>query len=264
MRTRLALITLLTAAILLSGCRAPGSAVPPSETPQPAANAACNELSFYLNPALGSGIECETIPESTNPEHPSYYVFVYPAHTELTIQNYPLVKTQFPPRIWVYPVSRFSELLPNILPPRIADLQKLIADRTWNGGVLPFLPAILEEQTFYSHIDFISFAGGRGVRFITQYSEGPNPISNQNIIYTFQGLTEDGRYWVAVTLPVNSPLLPASYDMLPEGYTQESLMLNYSSYVQDVKEALEAQAPDSFYPAIDSLDNLVKNITINP
>ena len=56
-----------------------------------------------------------------------YYVFIYFAHTELTIQNYPLTHTQFPPRVWIYPVSRFGELLPDILPPRVDDLKRLIS-----------------------------------------------------------------------------------------------------------------------------------------
>jgi hypothetical protein len=137
-----------------------------------------------------------------------------------------------------------------------------ISSGTWSSGELPFLPAIPQMQTFYSHETGMSFNGGRGVRFITEYSEFTNPINNKSTIYTFQGLTDDGMYWVAVTLPISSPILPADYDILPEGYTEESLIQNYDSYVSDVKEALEAQAPGLFYPPINVLDSLVESITV--
>jgi hypothetical protein len=189
-------------------------------------------------------------------------IFIYPAHTELTIQNYPLTHTQFPSQVWIYPVSRFGELLPDILPLRVSDLKRIISNGIRSSGELPFLPVIPQKQEFFIHTASLLFNGGQGVRFITEYSESPTPITNKTIIYTFQGLTDDGMYWVAVTLPISSPILPAEYDTLPEGYTDESLILNYNSYVSDVKEALEAQAPDSFSPTIDSLDSLVKSITI--
>ena len=108
----------------------------------------------------------------------------------------------------------------------------------------------------------MTFNGGIGVRFITEYSEAPNPISNKNIIYTFHGLTKVEKHWVAVTLPISSPILPAEYDTLPESYTQESLLVNYSFFVSDVKDVLKAQDPDSFFPTINSLDTVVGSITV--
>jgi hypothetical protein len=256
------LIALFLAAAIISGCSTDDIPTQPTAPVMQQANVTCNELSFHLAPALGSGYECETVPENSSSDIPVYYVFIYPDHTELTIQKYPLTRTQFPPQIWIYPVSRFSELLPDILPPRISDLKRIISNDALPSGELPFLPAIPEIQSFFVHEAVLSFKDGQGVRFITEYSEAPTSISNKNIIYTFQGLTDDGKYWVAVTLPISSPILPEENDMLPEGYTEESLILNYSSYVSDVKELLEEQAPDSFFPTIDELDALVQSISV--
>lgn len=257
----LLLITLFTASVLMSGCSPPATSTKPAVPTFPLANIICNELSFYLDLALGSGYECETVPESSSSDIPMD-IFIYPAHTELTISNYPLTHTQFPPMVWIYPVSRFSELLPDTLPRLVSELESFISSGTWVSGELPFLPPIPQRQSFFCHKTRMSFNSGEGVRFITHYSEGPTSISNMNLIYTFQGLTDDGKHWVAVTLPISNPILPASYDTLPEGYTQESLLLNYDPYLEDVKEALEAQAPGSFYPTIKSLDSLVSSITI--
>jgi hypothetical protein len=259
----LPLITLFTATAMMSGCSPLDT---PTQVPVPTlplANVNCNELSFYLDPALGTGYKCETVPESSSSDIPMD-VFIYPAHTELTIQNYPLTRTQFPPQALSYPVDRFSELLPDVLPRRVADLEMLISSGTLNSRELPFLPPLPMAQTFFSHENVISFNGGKGVRYITDYNEASHPISNRTIFYTFQGLTDDGMYWVAVTLPISSLILPADVDFPPppEGYTVESWFQNYGSYVSGMKDALEAQAPGSFSPTIDILDSLVNSIRI--
>jgi len=263
MRIFFLLIAFLTATVMISGC---SQAETPNQTAVPTlplANVTCNELSFYLDPALGSGYECETVPESSSSDIPMD-IFIYPAHTELTIQNYPLTRTQFPPQVIVYPVNRFSELLPDVLPLRVSNLERLTSSGTWSSRELPFLPPVPMAQTFFSHATVISFHGGRGLRFITDYNEISHPISNRTIFYTFQGLTDDGLYWVAVTLPISSPILPedADFPPPPEGYTDESWFQNYSSYVSDVKDTLEAQAPGSFSPTISILDSLVESITV--
>jgi hypothetical protein len=263
MRTFLLVILLFALAGIMSGCNRPDK---PTQLPvptQPPENSSCNELSFYLDPAIGSGYDCKTVPENSSSDIPMD-IFIYPAHTELTIQNYPLTHTQFPPMIYIYPVNRFSELLPDTLPSRVSDLDNYISGGTWSGRELPFLPPLPTRQTFFSHETVVSFNGGQGLRFITDYNETNHPISNRTIFYTFQGLTDDKRYWVAVTLPISNSSLPEDIDFPPppEGYTDESWFQNYDAYVGEVVETLEAQSPGSFYPTINILDRLIKSITL--
>lgn len=256
-------IVLLAAAVVLTGCGP--SSVPTQAIPTlPQANVTCNELSFYLDPALGSGSKCTEVPENAASDIPMYYVFIYPDHTELTIENYPLTGTQFPAQIWIYPVERFSELLPEHIPPRVSSLQSLIANGSGGIAVLPFLPVIPQTQSFHIFEARLSFNGGQGVRFITEYSESSTAINSKSILYTYQGLTADERYWVAVTLPISNPVLPADNNILPEGYTDESLVSGYDDYVSKVKTTLESQPLGSFFPPIASLDNLVRSISVKP
>lgn len=250
---------------MMSSCRQLDIPASPTFTPLPQANVTCNELSLYIDPAMGDNHECKTVSESSSSDIPMD-IFIYPEHTELTIQNYPLMHTQFPPQVILYPVERFSELLPDLIPSRVSALKSLISGGNWSGGELPFLPPVPMVQTFYAHESITSFSGGQGVRFITDYNESNHPLSNRSIFYTFQGLTDDGMYWVAVTLPISSPILPAEADLqtLPEGYTRETWFQTYGTYINDVKDRLETQAPGSFFPTLDNLDELVRSITINP
>jgi hypothetical protein len=259
----LLLTTLFSGAVVISSCSRRNAPTQSAVPTPPRANVSCKELSFYLDPALGSAYECDTVPESASSDIPMD-IFIYPAHTKLTIQDYALTRTQFPPQVMIFPVTRFCELLPDVLPRRVSDLKSFIASGTWSSRELPFLPPPPMAQTFFSHEAIISFNGGQGVRFITDYNESMHPISNRTIFYTFQGLTDDGMYWVAVTLPINSAILPAdvAFPPPPEGYTHESWFQNYSSYVSDVKDALNGQAPDSFSPALRILDSLVSSIEL--
>lgn len=263
MKKFLPLISFFSVLVLISSCSPPDTPTQLTEPPQSPANVTCNELSFYLDPALGSGYDCETVSESSSSDIPMD-IFIYPAYTELSIQNYPLTHTQFPAQIRIYPVKRFSELLPDVIPHRVSDLELFSSSGTWNSGELPFLPVLPMLQTFFSYETDLSFNGGHGVRFITDYNESNHPISNSTIFYTYQGITDDGAYWVAVTLPISSPILPADADFrdLPEGYTSENWQQNYSSYVNELKDSLEAQVPGSFFPTLNNLDDLVRSITV--
>jgi len=259
----LSLFALVAAGSILSGYSSfytPAQPVVPTLLP---VNITCNELSLYLDPALGSGCACESVPESSSSSIPMD-IFIYPAHTEVSIQDYPLTHTQFPPKVYIYPLDRFSELLPDVLLLRESDLEELISGSEWGEGALPFLPPLPLVQAFYSHVAVIPFDGGHGVRFIADYHETNHPVSNRTIFYTFQGLSDDGRYWVAVTLPISNPILPGDVDFPPppEGYSIESWFQNYSSYVSGVKDALEEQAPGSFSPTISLLDRLVMSIRV--
>lgn len=264
MRISLRRIALFAISITLSGCRPSDLPTRISLPTRPLANVTCNELSLYLDPSLGSDYECETVPESRDSDIPMD-IFTYPAHTELSLRNYPLSHTQAPPMILVYPVDRFRELLPNVVPRHVSDLERFISDGALSGRALPFLPPQPLAQAFFSQVAVLSFNGGHGVRYITQYNEYDNVITNRTVFYTFQGLTADGGFWVTVILPISNPILLAT-DYIPwppEGYTAESWDENYDAYIEGVKKALDAQAPGSFSPTIDILDDLAQSLRVN-
>lgn len=224
----------------------------------PAPNVTCHELSLYLDPALASTTTCEVIAEST------LEMNVHPQYTTLTLQDYPLQNKFFPATISVYPVQAYSALRPDIIPGLVSDLQVLIAGGAPDASHIPFLPIFNAAQTFHANYNLNPFVNGGGVRFLTLYAQYFAPVNNQDLFYTYQGLTPDGLYWVSAILPINHVILPETADPPPGGMTWEQFSVNYEVYIADMITQLQAQTPDSFTPTLTALDALVASISIQP
>ncbi len=267
MKTSLPLITLLIAVLLVSGCAPaqPTIIAPPTSTsipPAPARNVTCNGVTMNLAAAVGSGYACDTIPESSGAGMPAFST--NPEYTQITINNYPLTDRAFSPHIDIFPVQRFSELLPDNVPARLADLKSLIGGGTASGKELPFLPVLNQAQAFNGQVKVLGFQNGQGVRYITQYAQGPVPINNQALIYTFQGLTANGQYWISAVLPISSSNLMEDAKNPPNGMSWTDFTNSYTGYIAQTTAQLNAQAPESFNPPIPALDALVSSILAQP
>jgi hypothetical protein len=117
-----------------------------------------------------------------------------PAYNQSLIQSYPLAGAFHEPRIFVYPVSEYVQMVPDV--GGIVDELKTIIN---SSGApmpenLPFLPAFNAAQIFHSNEQVIQFQSGTGIRFLTQYAQAPYPVNNNSLFYTFQGLTSDGTF----------------------------------------------------------------------
>ncbi len=239
---------------------------PPMVTEQPigtdfpitVTNVTCFELSLYLDPVLASGYDCQPVPES------AMEFDVFPAHTEITLQGYPLAGKFFLPHISVYPVGRYTELLPDHIPARVTALQDLIGGALADDSSLPFLPVFNAAQVFHAQYQALSFVGGGGIRFLTEYAQYTAPVNNQDLFYTYQGLTDDGLYWISAILPVNHPMLPSDALNPPGGVSWEDFSNNYGPYISDMINQLNTQPASSFFPNLAALDALVSSITITP
>jgi len=230
----------------------------PTGTPTLETNTACNELSIYLDQALASGSTCETIAES--PEG----FETYPQYTKLTLKGYPLTGTFFMPSISVVPVDRYTELLPDSIPGQVATLQGLIGGGTPNDKGLPFLPPLNAAQMFHAQYQILSFGSGSGIRYLTLLAQYYAPINNNELFYTYQGLTSNGKYWVSAILPVSNPILPDNADNPPGGQTWDQFTNNYSTYIADLTAQLNSQAPGNYTPDLGQLDALISSISIQP
>ncbi len=78
------------------------------------------------------------------------------------------------------------------------------------------------------------------------------------MIYTFQGLTSDGRFYVAFILPVSNPILPD-----PETIQMDDAFAeNFPNYIQEIEDTLNQQPDSSFTPVLTRLDEMIQSLEI--
>jgi len=167
------------------------------------------------------------------------------------------------PVILVYPVQEFSKLSPAAAK-QIDKLRNLLATRpaTAPADGMPFLPIWNAAQMMSTKIEYLDFANGSGVRYLTQYGQAAAPINNTYLFYTFQGLTADGKYAISAILPVANPILPPDPSIVP-GNDYEKFNNEFATYLADIEKKLAAQPDDSFQPHLGLLDDMIKTIKIN-
>ena len=238
----------------------PGLPITPTVTltPTVAPNVQCNELSFFLDPAVASSYACETVPE--NIENDPYQL---PQYTSVTLEGYVLPGEVYFRRIHVYRLAEFLALRPQAST-SVDKLKALIAGGAPAADALPVMDLLGAAQEFHAQYKVVSFAGGSGIRFISQYAQYYAPINNSDMFLIFQGLTSDEQYYISAVLRISNPILPANPLPLPGGMTDEQFSNQFDAYIADITNQLNAQPEASFIPGIALLDALIQSMVIQP
>ena len=182
------------------------SAAPPTQTPVSGTTIAINNISFVIPTALGNGAQAETI-EAVPPSDDMPWWEIAPTYNKYLLQGYPLSGNFHEPRIFVYPVNEYIQVNKDVA--TVVDNLKAIINSPGQPlpENLPFLPTFNAAQMFHSNEQSLTFQNGTGIRFLTQYGQAPYPVNNNSLFYTYQGLTNDGIYYVAAVLPINAAFL---------------------------------------------------------
>ena len=265
--------TLILFSLLLAACQpasiaTPVATLPPTEpslaTAEPtqapvqatlAPTATGKEITLNLS-GLAQSMTVETIPAvPASDDHP--YWEAAPEHLQVTLEGYPVSNHLMKAQIFIYPVDRFSEF--NQAAGQIAgDLPALLKSHD-AVDVMPFLPLFNAQQVMHAQVQYMDFKNGNGVRFLTQFDQAPLPINSYELIYTFQGLTSDGKYYVAAVLPVSHPDLPANQQVNDE---MAAKLSDFPAYLAETVAWLEQQPANRFTPDLAALDALIQSIEV--
>ncbi len=180
-----------------------------------------------------------------------------PQYRLLTLQGYPVTHHESKPQIFVYPAAGLAAA--NEYMGQAADELEALLQTQQVGESLPFLPLINARQVLHPQTGNLDFKNGKGIRFLTMYSQGLVPINNQELIYTFQGLTGDGKYYIAAVLPVTHPKLPddPSVNDLLTGVGSQ-----YQNYISKTASLLDQEPAGSFTPDLSKLDALIRSLEV--
>jgi hypothetical protein len=259
------LIFVLNLILVLAGCsktppasqEMPVISVPPTHS-NPAFSFA--SVSFELDPAIANGASGEVVPEQNGAEGAAYWG-INPEFTKITFSSYPVTDSNYRPIIAVYPVEAYRKLSPPSSQ-MIDELNQSLAQKPMDDAKLPALPLHNAVQVFHSNEKYFPFKNGNGVRFLAMYSQGIVPLNNQDLFYTYQGLTSDQKYLVSVVMPVTYPTLPEKWDTLSDA--DRLKMVQDPQYFKDLSNNLSAQPDGSFIPDLAKLDALVQSIQLEP
>lgn len=127
----------------------------------------------------------------------------------------------------------------------VPQLKKIISSKSDKGvKAIPMLPATEAYEVFHNHVKYLDFKKGSGVAFLTCYAQDEAPIKNGDFFYTFQGVTEDGKYYLSLQYPVKAPKLP------PKASAKAGT--EYLAKLQDAE----------FVPSLAEIDKLIKAISL--
>jgi hypothetical protein len=250
-------------------------AAPPetTEPTEPGAQTAFSEngVSFSFDSTLASGVTAEVVPASATGGDLPYWG-IFPEHRKFNLAGYESQNTYHQPSIYVYPVEAFAAKSQQAQA-TIESLQALLAEQPDDPETIPVLPMFNAMQVTNAQVRYLSFGSGTGVRFVTQYGQAALPINNQELFYTFQGLTSDGQYYVAAILPVTAPGLADTGDVtfadpeivpfpLEELQGSDNPAATLEAYVAEITERLELLDPASYTPSLTLLDEMVQTIQV--
>jgi hypothetical protein len=190
---------------------------------------------------------------------------IAPTHLRFTLTEYQLQGKFHEPRIFVYPADEYAEGNPGAAE-QINRIKKIQAGGALMHETLPTVAFFNAASQISADIKVISFQNGSGVRSLTQYAQYAAPINNRELFYHFQGLTNDGKYYVIAILPITAPILPEDEKpeaAVPEGGVPIPTDIGPSeAYYFSVTEKLNSLSPDAFIPSLNTLDALIQSLGV--
>ena len=198
-----------------------------------------------------------------------------PAHLRFTFDNVDLPEWGgvYPDQaqLLIYPVEAYETMAADAgvdtVSERLDALRTLLEDRPETvEGEIPVLADFGGAvQDLIAQVQYLDFNGGSGIRFITHYGTDESPITDYDTFYTFQGLTDDGKYYIAFYNPASTALLPgdqAAIDALLED--PAAFKENYQTYLQETTDTLDQARSTDFTPSLSQLDTMLESLQIGP
>jgi hypothetical protein len=227
-------------------------------------------LTITISPALASGARGSQVPRANGQDLP--YFEITPGHTILKLEGYILQDKFHKPQIYVYPAQGYAELVPGAFE-SMHRLRNVMNESSApiSADHLPAVPFFNAAQVFASNVQIISFQNGKGVRFLTEYAQYAAPVNNHELVYHFQGFTDDGAYYIIAILPITAPNLAETSDAgapLPPGGIPYLFLADPNTdmqkYYASITDLLNATPSDAFTPTLNQLDALIQSMRITP
>ncbi|MFN8374375.1 MAG: hypothetical protein U0694_16050 [Anaerolineae bacterium] len=122
-------------------------------------------------------------------------------------------------------------------------------------NALPFLPVFPAGQIIRARAQYVETAQVSGVAYLTVFREDTGPFIASEILYTFQGLSADGSYYISAIFHANPAMLPTEYPVI------DPTTFDMTAYGNDIIAQLNAAAPEDFSPSLTTLDTVIQSFS---
>jgi hypothetical protein len=240
-----------------------------TESSHPGKAVSFDRLSLVIPTGMARGGSGTLVPEVKGDSVAPWDVA--PDHIQFNVDGYAFEDKLYQPQIYVYPAQAYAQLQERgTAAQSLERLNAVLAQSAMvNVKELPSVPFFNVSQALAAQVKVIPFQNGRGVRMVTEYAGGRAIINNRELIYEFQGLTEDGQYYVVVILPVTAPGLPEDGQPggeIPPGGVPvpdfNDMNANWMGYYGGIRQMLQGLEPIAYNPNLDQLDALIGSLTI--
>jgi len=216
-------------------------------------------LVFNLQVEVAAGADVTTVlPDDPNE---GWSEFSLPARRMVNFSGYIIQDHFHTPVIYVY---AFDKLIQGgtFGATNAATLQGLLIDPELDlqaEGSLPFLPPFNAAQVFHVLEQRLDSVYNSGIRYLTMYSQGIMGVTNYEIFYTYQGISADGRYYIAAVLPIHSSLLS---DTQLSNEEMENIIYEYPQYVESIAELIRTENGGILTPSLEALDAMMMSFRV--
>jgi hypothetical protein len=207
------------------------------------------ELNASASPTTNTDVEFPYINPSGGP---------MAEHVVFQITNYPV---QGDAKIIVFKSSDFAAYG---VPSQDAITALLKGQET----IQPISKALIQGN-FYAQAKPVTFKNGHGVRYLTEVLTGFAPITNQDLFYYYEGVTNDGAYFVSAIFHVTAPFLVVDGNQNsstpPDGVPFNwGANLDFPKYLNDITQKLNNTTPENYTVPLTVLDQLIGTVHVNP
>lgn len=243
-------------------------AAPPKKKASPGFDLTPDRVRFDLQ-GLAKGAKSELRPAIPLPPEPEPGLGGEPANLRFHLGDDKIADyvTSADRQVVVYPAPAWRALFVQAGEEKgnpVDTLKSLLAKASSSvQGEIPILPPADAVQVLKARVKLLSFHGGKGFAFVTAYAQDNVPVANNALFYTFQGLTDDGRYWIALYYPVNASVLPKTDQDSPEMKDYDAFEKHFGVYLKKTVRSLEDRKT-VYTPDLAKLDSLVRSIEILP
>jgi hypothetical protein len=130
--------------------------------------------------------------------------------------------------------------------------------------VLPFLPWVNSKQSLCAQPKIIEFASGTGIRYLAYYAQGIEPVLEQQVFYTFQGLTKDEKFYISAVFPIRTGIFPSEPPPCPKcGEPDYDPFPELIAAMADQVNQLNVLPEDEFAPSLTVLDEVIKSVQVS-